>query len=543
MQRFWRSSIRLWSRQPTLWLIATISLVLCLAGSIPGVGPVVGNVGVILASGAGAWAAYRRGIRDRVGQRWGWLTMSATHALAVVVQSLWMINLMNSASTPVAYPMWRVLAALAQFAFAGILLWLATHSLREFLKRFMDVVAIGAAISVVLWVVALGRSALWHALVVRLTPADGIEVEQRVILCWGVVTLAVAAISAIADRRQCTSQVRVAAWGVLCSCAGLVLLATQSNDRQFVNVGAVATLLAAQKLSLVWATSLRQRTVQKPDPLAPPIVSYVAYGALGVAAVVDLLARFQNPVFDPVSHGLLAFMTVMVILRSNLTMQQNVHLLRELADQEAVLSRQAFQDDLTGLDNRRRFCQQLEDLLSAARLRPNEAEFDHVHVAYLDLDGFKAVNDTFGHPVGDAVLQSVADRLRDQAGSAMSLARLSGDEFGLLFIDCDTVEDVLQDVVLAMVEPIAVDAVDKPIQLSTSAGLARWDRGSEAGWKQVMRQADTALYQAKNNGRNQVQICVETMGKQPFRGVPQQAKSDDSAHPNSGESVRRSNRQ
>lgn len=535
MQRSVDAFRELWSRQPLVWVLASFSLLLCLCGALPTVGPVVGNTGLILASGVGSWAAFRRSRHDLVGQRFGWLAMGVVHAVAVVVQSLWMVNLLNSAGTPVAYPMWRILAAFAQFVFAGVLLWLATKSTREFLKRFMDVMAIGAAISVVLWVVTLGRSAVWHGFFVRLTPADGTEVEQRVVLCWGVVTLLVAAVTAITDRHQCTAQVRVAAWGVVASCAGLVLLATQSNDRQFVNVGAVATLLAAQKLAVVWATSLPQHPVRDPDPLTPPVVSYIAYVALGAAATIDMAARFQNPVFDPVSHGLLAFMTVLVICRSHLTMRQNVRLLKDLADQEAVLTRQVFQDDLTGLDNRRRFCQQLEDLLTTASDGlSTEARVEQVHVAYLDLDGFKAVNDTFGHPVGDAVLQCVADRLRAESGAAISLARLSGDEFGCLFVDTEGVEEILNSVVLAMVEPIAVDGVDKPIQLSTSAGVARWVPGFTASWKQVMRQADTALYRAKNNGRNQVQLCDESMGRPRAQGLPAQHKSDDS--------VRRSNR-
>lgn len=541
----WFTSIRgLATQRPLLWTLAGISLILCMCGTLPTVGPLSGNAGVILASGLACVAAWRRGLTDCTGKCCGWYLLAVFHVGAVIVQTAWMLQTARTPGTPVDYQFWRLLAASSQFFMAGLLLWLATKTRRAWLQRFMDAMTIGAALSVILWVVAIGPTALAHEVVVRLVPTEGVELSQRVVLCWGVLTLVSAAISVVTDRWQQTPETKVLAGGIILSSVGLVGMALQSNDRQFINVGLLATLLAAQKLAVVWGTSLPRQEPSEADPLARPTMSYVAYGALGIAATVDVATKGYHPTFDPVSHGLIAYMTVMVIGRSHLTMIRNVELLKDLATRELELSKQAFQDDLTGLANRRKFGQLLEELLEARKSAGSEAVSDEtgrqIHVAYLDLDGFKEVNDTFGHPVGDAVLKCVADRLRTHASMASSIARLSGDEFGCVF-DCDVdVEDIMGKVVKAIAMPMHIEGVTQPIQLSTSAGLARWLPGQPATPKQLLRQADTALYCAKNAGRNQVQSCVESIG----RSIPQQPLPQGlSSHHNADKKERRANRQ
>jgi diguanylate cyclase (GGDEF)-like protein/PAS domain S-box-containing protein len=175
---------------------------------------------------------------------------------------------------------------------------------------------------------------------------------------------------------------------------------------------------------------------------------------------------------------------------------------------ETSLRHQAQHDPLTGLPNRTLFFERLDTALDAGR---------HVGVCYLDLDGFKAVNDTLGHDVGDQVLQIVAHRLAaeiggheisgdergDIGGAGHLVARLSGDEFVVL-VDSAAHAELLR------VGEQALDAVRRPVLLgphrivvSASVGIAaRGDGGS--GSADLMKAADTTLQWAKKDGRNRV---------------------------------------
>jgi diguanylate cyclase (GGDEF)-like protein/PAS domain S-box-containing protein len=167
---------------------------------------------------------------------------------------------------------------------------------------------------------------------------------------------------------------------------------------------------------------------------------------------------------------------------------------------ETSLRHQAQHDPLTGLPNRTLFFDRLDTALAAGR---------HVGLCYLDLDGFKAVNDTLGHDVGDQVLQNVARRLTAEIGGAGHLvARMWGDEFVVLV---DGPADRMADhTELHRVAEQALDAVRRPvlvgphrIVVSASVGVvARGDGGG--GSAELMKAADTTLLWAKKDGRNRV---------------------------------------
>jgi diguanylate cyclase (GGDEF)-like protein/PAS domain S-box-containing protein len=174
----------------------------------------------------------------------------------------------------------------------------------------------------------------------------------------------------------------------------------------------------------------------------------------------------------------------------------------ERKDHERRLEHLAHYDALTSLPNR---------VLLSDRLRQDIAQAHRrkqcLAVAYLDLDNFKPINDTYGHEVGDQVLMSVAARMKQAMREGDTLARLGGDEFVAILLDLSDVEScvpVLTRLIAAVNQPVA--AGNSQLYLSTSVGVTFYPQGGEVGAEQLLRQADQAMYQAKLAGKNRYHI-------------------------------------
>ena len=170
------------------------------------------------------------------------------------------------------------------------------------------------------------------------------------------------------------------------------------------------------------------------------------------------------------------------------------------------LERLAHFDPLTGLPNRALLADRLQQgLARAQRARQGLA------VCFMDLDGFKAVNDAHGHDAGDDLLAEVARRLQGSIRAGDTAARLGGDEFVLLLgglhhpREC---EDTARRVLHAVALPIEVEG--HTVHVSASMGISVFPRdGSDA--EQLLRQADQAMYQAKQRGRNRYVLYAPGM--------------------------------
>lgn len=168
------------------------------------------------------------------------------------------------------------------------------------------------------------------------------------------------------------------------------------------------------------------------------------------------------------------------------------------------LSYSASHDMLTRLPNRLSFERQLKRLLSDAAVN------QHQHVlVFIDLDKFKAVNDTAGHAAGDALLRELGELMQHHIRSSDFLARLGGDEFGLLLPDCDVddVRDVVQRLVTA-INQYRFMWLDSFYQVGASAGMTQIDEHNCIS-NLVMSQADVACYSAKHAGRGQYHVYQE----------------------------------
>jgi diguanylate cyclase (GGDEF)-like protein len=181
--------------------------------------------------------------------------------------------------------------------------------------------------------------------------------------------------------------------------------------------------------------------------------------------------------------------------------------IKAMSVEKAELARRAFYDPLTQIANRSLFIETVATSLSqlASSQRP-------IAVMFIDLDGFKEINDTFGHAVGDRVLSEVAARLRVQVRKLDLAARIGGDEFGMLldgmrhFSDAAVVAD---RIIETLRRPIPLD--DAVISVGASVGVAVVEDSVDAPEpEELMRRADMAMYLAKRQGKNRFVIFDET---------------------------------
>lgn len=170
----------------------------------------------------------------------------------------------------------------------------------------------------------------------------------------------------------------------------------------------------------------------------------------------------------------------------------------------------AHYDPLTQLPNRLLFADRLQhEVIRASRNNTVVA------VVYLDLDGFKQVNDTCGHAAGDQLLNALATRMKYALRDEDTLARIGGDEFVAVLVDLESVEAcevVLKRLLSAAASPVMID--NQPHQVSASIGVACYPHdGIDAD--QLIRRADHAMYQAKQSGKNRYQFSQAVRPGEP----------------------------
>lgn len=206
---------------------------------------------------------------------------------------------------------------------------------------------------------------------------------------------------------------------------------------------------------------------------------------------------------------------------------------RDITDRKSAeqrIARLAHFDSLTGLPNRQSFLDRVNREIGRARHKANR-----LGILFMDLDGFKNINDSMGHGAGDEVLQMVADRLRQglrpsdmvsrvgefdpsvERIGGVELARLGGDEFTAMILDLDAPEDALtvaQRVLELMVQVFPVQGRD--VALSTSVGIALFpDDGDDAAT--LLKHADTAMYHAKESGRGRCEFYSAALTERAVR--------------------------
>ncbi|MHA6617973.1 putative bifunctional diguanylate cyclase/phosphodiesterase [Pseudonocardia sp. DLS-67] len=378
-------------------------------------------------------------------------------------------------------------------------------------RRVLDALLIGCAVGLVAWVTVLdpviGTSGdLTHAAMAIAYP-----VADAVLLTVTVLTLA--------QTRD--SPLR---WGLL----GAAVLAMAASDTAFAYQAAVGAYGSGSVVDWGWRiafcllgiagtlvpggrpTELRSA----PAPRESVRAGLLPYLPLGAAAVLVALEATGGVGLDGVEVACIAALVLLVLVRQYVTMRENQELTRAIREREVELHHLAFHDPLTALANRALFLDRLEHALGRA-----ERTRQPVSVAFVDLDGFKAVNDTLGHAAGDALLVAVADRLRGALRSADTLARLGGDEFAVLVEQGDDATAAARRLLGTLRDPFHVHG--RSVAVSASIGVATveadQDTGTDAATRAatLVHRADVAMYAVKASGKGDVAAHTAALDGEP----------------------------
>ncbi|WP_250000971.1 bifunctional diguanylate cyclase/phosphodiesterase [Actinoplanes sp. M2I2] len=224
-----------------------------------------------------------------------------------------------------------------------------------------------------------------------------------------------------------------------------------------------------------------------------PLAQYAPVSAAVIAAGVQTALGNSSPA----TIWLILIVTAVILIRQFLGSHTNEGLMRDLTRQRAILARQAFRDPLTGLGNRQMFMDHAKDALE-------DADDTKTAVIVFDLDGFKTVNDTYGHAAGDELLKATADRLNANVRANDTVSRLGGDEFVVLLprlADEQTADTVADRILHDLQKPLTVD--DLVLSVRASAGISI-TQGGTLDVDTLLREADEALYHAKDDGKGVV---------------------------------------
>jgi diguanylate cyclase (GGDEF)-like protein len=473
----------------------------------------VANLGVLgLAAGGGLGcfgAARRTGGRIRRG--WGALAVACWSWAAG--QAAWTVyeNVLGIAAP---YPSLADIGYLGfpAAALVGLAFLAPPGSGLATPRRVLDALLVGCAVGLVAWVTVLdpviGTSgdSMLHAAASVVYP-----VADAVLLSVTVLTLA--------QTRDAPLR-----WGLL----GAAVLAMAASDATFAYQIAVGTYATGSAVEWGWRIAFcllgiagtlvrggQQAELQSVhEPRESVRAGLLPYLPLAAAAVLVALEAAGGVGLDGVEVACIAALVLLVLVRQYVTMRENQELTRAIQQREVELHHLAFHDPLTGLANRALFLDRLKHALDRA-----ERTRQPVSVAFVDLDGFKAVNDTLGHAAGDALLIEVAGRLRGALRSADTLARLGGDEFAVLVEQGDDATTAARRLLGTLKDPFHVHG--RSVAVSASIGVATVEAGQDIGTDAATRaatlvhRADVAMYAVKASGKGDVAAHTAALDGEP----------------------------
>jgi diguanylate cyclase len=432
----------------------------------------------------------RAGLRTAGSDRWGWCLLGAAMWSWVLGNVGWLTYTVLSPAGP-PFP-----AATDIFFIALIPLALAGAAALGGLGRggigaLLDGLVITGSLLFVSWVTVLGP----------LFQAGGQDaVFSFFILAGPIGDIAMASMVFILLARADRQRRPVLA---LVGCGMLALAVADSGFSYMIQQGAYSSGNLAMVgwiigFLLIGAGARRRSHVSTVAPAAgdSPLWLALPYVPLGVALVTSVATYAARGALGPFLYFLSTVLVLLVIVRQLIALRDNVLLTRSLRSTLGELKHLAFHDPLTGLANRALFHDRSDHAVQQPATPLSPA------VLYIDLDGFKQVNDRLGHAAGDALLVAVAARLHNCVRPTDTVARLGGDEFAVLLTGVDSItgiNTVAERIVRVIGEEFIVNG--EPVSIGASVGVARNEPDNLDARDDLLRRADLAMYAAKMQGK------------------------------------------
>ncbi len=357
--------------------------------------------------------------------------------------------------------------------------------------------------------------AIWQFLVVNPGVSSEGPLLQRVVfsaypMCGSLLVADMVGLLLVPGRRRASlGLVTAFAMAFLASDTGYNISAVIESDRilRWSNGGYIVCygiLLAAsmhRSADSVCDPARRNDRTTSRSRLA--LLSVAMVGAPSLAVLTPALGfRFQAPAYATAA----GLVSLLAVARIGLLVRDLEYERASLKVVQSELSHQAWHDGLTGLPNRSQLIERLDLEIALSRTLDEQ-----LAILFLDLDQFKVVNDSLGHPIGDRLLVATAERLRSAVRDQDQVARIGGDEFVVMcprLASPDDAREVAERVLAAMRLPLELDG--RTMFAGASLGIAIADGHADAA--ALIRDADVALYRAKESGRDSYVVFKPIMG-------------------------------
>jgi diguanylate cyclase (GGDEF)-like protein len=476
-------------RRSTPWLLALAALLSSLSLVVSGSGPALLQTAAAALTGAALWIAAACAPRPA---RRAWLLLTAGLVAWVVGDAVYVAYDLAGASRPPLSlaDVWYLAGYPLLFSGIARMARLRAGGLGR--ESVLDALALALGVGIVTWELLIQPSLAGAS-----SPA---EIVATAAYPFGDVFLLAAGVwLAFADKRRSAPTHLLLAFFV----ANLTLDATYSGlplwREEFDTTGLDAlypicyALLAAAAAHPA-ATELTAPAVSR-TRLHPARIVLLGI-ALVLGPIVVALDTTSHPAERVVVLGVSLAVAVIVLLRFAFAV-------RDSETAHAELAHRVAHDELTGLVNRELLLDRIEHALERTRRTKRR-----VAVLYVDLDRYKPVNDTWGHRAGDLVLVEIAERLRGAVRPGDTVARVGGDEFVVLCEELEEPEEsvrIAERIVLSIGDPI--DIGDAVVCVTGSVGIALGaGSGDDRAADDLLRDADAAMYRAKDRGRDRWEL-------------------------------------
>jgi diguanylate cyclase len=444
----------------------------------------IDDIAEMVAAAAAAGFGIRRALRSTRRVRASWLLIALGCAGWAAGEAIWCYyELLQHRDTPFPSLADAGFLVFPLLALAGLLVRpSAAFAGQGRLRVALDATLVAVSLFLVSWVTALGEvyragADSRFAQVVSL----GYPVSDLVLLTVVVVVLSYA-------RSGDRTGLVFLATGLVGLCAG---------DSGFAYLTTVGTYGEVNLIDAGWVggflvialAALLDRSSDDVDPrLIPPRGALLLPYLPATVAIATALHELSGEGLDRVGSVSATTLVTVLIARQMLVLLDNRALMSRI-------SHQAFHDPLTGLANRALFSDRLEHALDLHR-----RDLRRVTVLLLDLDDFKTVNDSLGHPAGDELLVRISERLCATMRTGDTVARLGGDEFAVLMEDGGDPYDVAGRLLMALDHPVSIAGRDLAVRVSI--GLATLQPGDgPLDATEMLKRADVAMYAAKREGK------------------------------------------